>query len=240
MSYCKKCLDKLKWKFITWRGWFWMLTLLFLAFIITAFLKFQGWWAYDGFFSEHVEELNYVFMVLLTFIIVLVAYVQLHSLRKTTVGDFLLEIDKRYNSKQIIEAREIIRNFFLEAKHENIKNNNDQYIVKEQISKKVRNLAERNLDENDKTDATHKYILLLGLLDLLETVAYYGNKHFVKREQIEGVLGGTMSRYYNVLKSLIEYIREDRAKYDDYKDVDGKSCVFYDQIRIFCENKNDC
>lgn len=192
----------------TWCFWV-IFIFIFFIFIVTAItspLKLQEWWSYDGFFNHHMEKLNYVFIVLLTFGLILVAYVQLHGIKKSTEANFLLEIYRRYDSEGIREARKLIRTYQFKAKKEN----GESSEVSDHIADSIKEVAE-NEDKNED------YIHLISLLDFLETIAYYGNLGFIKPEQIKALLGGSIRRYYKLFSKFIDYRDMCARKYDEYE-----------------------
>src|SRR5579872_2110004 len=62
--------------------------------------------------DSNIINIHAASIILLTIALILVAYTQLCNLNKTSRGDFLLRIDDRYGSAEIIKARAIIHRLY--------------------------------------------------------------------------------------------------------------------------------
>lgn len=210
--------DRAKNFLTSYRFWFWFLIVLLLVFfalgILDVFNVRSGMQLITDdqhFLADHITELHYFFIVILTFALVFVGYAQLHGIRKNTEGDYLMDIDKRYGSSKIIKARQIIRDCYCDVKKHNTGEDKD-YIRKE-MAKRIGDIAV-NEDKNNED-----YMLLMNLLDFLETVAFFANHNLIEPDQIKGLMGGSLVRYYNVFEKFLEY-KENQVNNDSHFDKD--------------------
>ncbi len=144
-------------------------------------------------------------LIILTALIVYVAWVQLSGMSKTAKSDFLLRIDERYNSKEILRARTIINNIRCKIK----KGNSDKEELNNEIAKKIMSMR----DEEGKSE---EYISLENYLSLLETIAYFTNEEHLSSEEFEKLLGEAIIGDFIKFKELISYyIKKDKYAYSE-------------------------
>lgn len=144
-------------------------------------------------------------VIILTIMLICVGWLQLNRLNRTSNADFLLRIDNRYGSLEIIKARAIIQKLFREAYPIGKALSEEIYIKKMSVGiEKIR----RGKDEK----SCDEYMHLLNFLEFLETLAYFSRKDFISVKEVNELLGNSLVFYYKVYKCLI-YDR--RMKYDN-------------------------
>ena len=155
--------------------------------------------------NHDIIELHAAVLIILTFSLICVAWIQLRGINKTSKGDFLLRIDDRYGSLEIIKARIIINRLYYKTRAKDI--SSESHIKK--IAEEIKKLGENEDCEEKKNE---DFIYLLNFLDFLETVAYFSNKDYISQKDINELLGNSLNYYYKVFKQWICYRR---CKYDD-------------------------
>ena len=80
----------------------WVIILTILVFLIAD-------WTYFDFFKKApnnpIINIHAAFLIILTIILVCIAWIQLEGINKTAKADFLLRLDDRIGSDNIIKAR---------------------------------------------------------------------------------------------------------------------------------------
>ncbi len=200
-----KCLSKCfkrKYNFFSSIAILFVLLALFLWF--TVFLYPDLFSNAQGQQHEHaIVKIYSACLIFLTFALVLVAWIQLASLNKTSRSDFLLRIDDRYGSVEIIKARAIIQKFYCQIKKENTNISTQEHINK--ISEKIKEIGSK---EKCADEFTH----LLNFLDFLETISFFCKKNFISIKEIKELSGESLTYYYKIFKPWIDYRRK---KYDN-------------------------
>jgi hypothetical protein len=151
--------------------------------------------------DNSIIALNAGLIIILTLIIVIVAWIQLGSLSRTSKSDFLLRIDERYSSVNSVKARTIIHEFYCDAQTDELHYD----IVIEKISNRIK-------DVEFKKEESKDFIILINFLDFLETISYFCNKKYISDRDVNELLGCSMNYYYKIFKPII-YAR--RSKYND-------------------------
>lgn len=177
---------------------------------------YTNWFHHD----HGVEVLYYISIVALTGLIAFIAYYQLHILNKTSKDEFLLKIDERYTSAEIVKARTIIQRLYCETKEENQILCNDSHI--EKISEKIREIGKcKYIKKHSASKSTNHeecykdFTILLNFLDFLETVAFFTNKKSLETTDLQELTGESMLYYYKIFKPWI-YYRRSKYNNDNY------------------------
>lgn len=153
--------------------------------------------------ANHVSDWNDVAIIFLTLIIVCAGWMQLKNLNQTTTSDFLLRIDERYGSPEILKARVIIHELYCLTYQDEI-----------DINIHINKIAKKILTMKNKVDSSTNFIYLYNFLNFLETIAYFANNNYISNVDVDELLGGSLKYYYLVFKLLIE---DKRKKYQsDY------------------------
>ena len=195
-----------------WVNYIIALFLFFMAAIAFVNLMWpeHGFYSFLGFFhgDDHaMQNLHNGGLVILTAGLVGAAWYQLQKLNTTSTADFLLRIDERFGSGEVIKARLIIHKLYLEAK-EDIKNSTEYETDSEEqlLEKRQRHISKNILKIKDSSvhDDPESFIYLLNFLDLLEVAAFYCNKNYITLEAINELSGDSIKYYYGVYEGLIQ------------------------------------
>ena len=124
-------------------------------------------------------------IIVLTILLLAVAWFKFGSLNNITQSDFLLRIDERFSSREIMRAREIVHEIYLEDSRIDV-------------------MADKILDIADNSKKSDEFIHIINFIDFLETIAYFCNKDRVSSKAIEELTGGSITYYYKVFKKWIE------------------------------------
>lgn len=137
-------------------------------------------------------------LIILTTLLVGVAYINLKKISKTSQSDFLLRVDDRYGSELIVRARTLIHQLQCQARSFNglCKDANNRYV------------SDKIIEMQSKEDSAEKYICLLNFLDFLETISYFTNKGLISIEDTKELMGGFLIDYYDVFKAWIDVYRK--------------------------------
>jgi len=184
--------------------------------IVIAIIIGIGLVALELFFIDHnhFHSLAYLTAALVaaTGILASVAYRELRSLSKISKSsmkqlekissiaktDFLLRIDHRYGSEEILKARRLIAELKRDTE---LKHDNDGYLSKAFQNEMIK------IRENKESDESYsiKYIELLNLLDFLETVAYFSKEGYIDSNQIVELFGSAIKGYQDIFSQWIRY-----------------------------------
>lgn len=195
-----------------------LLSLLFWFLPSFNFFKFPD----DSRPDEH-NFLYYIISLAITFIIVLVAYIQSKEALKQSRTNYLLKIDERFCSPEIIKAREIIHEYYLVIKQGNQEIEVDT--VKKELGKKI---IEISRDNNFKEE----YIHLLNFLDFLETIGYLYVQKAVTVTELNELLGNSVVYFYEIFDPYIRHRRDSKG--------DQKFYSQFEQLYISVKNYQKC
>ena len=169
-----------------------------LIFLIIVLIFFE-----DKFFNvfsfnqqNKPNDWNDLIIIPLTFLIVCAGWMQFKSLNKTSKAEFLLRIDERYGSIEIIKARSIIHSYYQETYHKDI-----------DITAHANKIGHLIL-QAEKAQKPINFIYLLNFLDFLETVSYFTNANYISLDDINELVGGSIKYYYCVYKPFIHTRRK--------------------------------
>lgn len=209
-------MDKKNLKFEKIRLWIaahYILLVIIAVVVITLFSIFIAEWFYFDDFFKHIKNehesnivrVNAAFLIILTFILVCIAWIQLGGLNKTGRADFLFRIDYRFGSKSIIMARTIIHKIYNETdiNCEHAKNYCDS-CQKSHLFRISQNIGKMEKDNNSATE----FMYLQNFLNFLETIGYFAHKNHVSPREVNELMGGTYLYHFDVFKSLISSRRE--------------------------------
>jgi hypothetical protein len=151
-----------------------------------------------------IDKINSASIIVLTLLIVLVAWFQLEKLKdiskkdlNVTESDFLLRIINHFSDKSIIQALEIIHRMRLDSENKNGHNSDTHTSF---IAKEIR-------DIRDDPNNIGEYMLLKNFLDYLEHIAYLSNEGYISIKDIENCMGERITDYYDYFRDLINYFK---------------------------------
>lgn len=140
-----------------------------------------------------------IFLVIGTFGLGCVAWVQLTAIQKTERADFLFRIDERYGSEIILKARQIIQRLYRESN--NLHPGAPESVHRSHIAIRINEISEN-------INTSEEYVYLLNLLDLLETISYFANNGLILESEIQNLMGPSMEFFFIIFKPRIEHRRE--------------------------------
>ncbi|HAT2147266.1 DUF4760 domain-containing protein [Legionella pneumophila] len=172
--------------------------------------------------SEHTF-IYYIISLAITFIIVYIAYTKSKEAIKQSRTNYLLKIDERFCSPEIIKAREIIHEYYLNIKQKN--NEIEIDTLKQELGKKVIVISR---DINFKSD----YIYLLNFLDFLETIGYLYVRNAVTIPELNELLGNSIVYFYEIFQPYIKHRRDSKG--------DQKFYSQFEQLYKSVKNHQKC
>ncbi|HHT9753514.1 TPA: DUF4760 domain-containing protein, partial [Legionella pneumophila] len=145
--------------------------------------------------------------LIISVLLLFVAYIQSQAALAQSKTNYLLRIDERWSSAEIIKAREVIHEFYLSAKEANSKltQNDLNYVIGQQILA----ISKINIPKE-----ISKFISLLNFLDFLETIGYMYYNGSLEIKDIQELSGNSIMYFYKIFEPYILYRRE-------------KDCMFY-------------
>lgn len=196
-----------------------ILFLLLIIFVVLNFLFFISTSLHFLDFSENINSLSKkdisifysLALIILTIAIALIAYLELNKIADHQKSEFLLKIDERWTSKEVIEARVIIHHIQLKF----IKNGN---ISKEDLQQKIGEEICNKIRRDD--DYTEKYIILLNFLDFLETIGFLCNSDRLDEEDIRELCGNSIVYFYEIFCPLIKIRRDEKGDQSFYSQLE--------------------
>lgn len=209
-----------------------VISLIVLILIILSFIDlfYQGYWEHNA--NDNTVILLYsISIILLTIIIILIAYNQLNHLnltakksQDTNKNDFLLRIDNKYTSPEIIKARAIINQYYIATKYHMGKEKQwiKDYSDKNQIEKKRIEMVADEIESlgknSDVEQNSERHMYLLNFLDFLETIAYFCNQKAVDERQVSALLGDSLCFYYDIFENWIKH-RQKKFGGEMYREI---------------------
>lgn len=120
-----------------------------------------------------LRDINYFFGIAISLLISIVALINLSSISKSTQADFLLRIDERWGSEEIIKARQTIHKLYLDTKE--IHKDDEPPISNRKLHSEI---GTHILKLHNSKDDIESFSYLLNFLDFMETIGYfYKNKY---------------------------------------------------------------
>ncbi len=132
-------------------------------------------------------------------IIGLLAYIKTQEAIEQSRINYLLRIDERWASAEIIRAREVIHKLYLDAKKLHPTYENQQ--IKPLIAQAI-------MDLNDDETQIEPFIKLLNFLDFLETIGYLHSRKAITTEEVSELLGNSIIYFYDIFSIYIAYRRK--------------------------------
>lgn len=191
-----------------------ILCLLFLI-IFSLFLYYvffqEGFSLLNNKENGDITDFHSIMIIFLTLALVWVAWIQLGSLNKTGKSDFLMRIDDRYGSEPIIKARAIIHRLYLSTKNDGEEISDEIHLKR--MAGEIKKIGQgKDSSENSSKGSSEDFLYLLNFLDFLETIAYFANRNDISKNDVNELLGGSLTYYYKVFEPWIYYRR---GKYKD-------------------------
>lgn len=142
------------------------------------------------------EYIYYFSSIYLSVVLVTIAWINLKSIKDEIKSKFLYQIDERWGQQQILEGRKILHELIQKET-----NGSDIKSYYEEISNKLLEIYKNEPD---------KYIMILNLLEFMETMGYlvYEEKA-IELEQVKKLCDYDITRLYEISNKLIDKLRID-------------------------------
>lgn len=156
----------------------------------------------------------------------IIAYVEFHRANQLNTNELLTFISNRWSSKEIIKARQIIHEIFVEKyRNDKICNFSQDFdIAVGATSISVLEMSRKGGKEGKK------FIYLLNLLDHFESISYLHVANQIEFDDIKNIYGNNMFFYYQIFKKYIE--RRQSHHSSDF-------CNYSKMYNIFSKHKPD-
>jgi hypothetical protein len=178
------------------------LPLLSIIVIVALFFIFYNYSDLND--KEKLLEVHlpyYILALIVSIALVLIAYFKSKEAIKQSKTNYLLKLDERWGSREIIRAREVIHRLYLKAKGANKKYSNEK--IKGVVANSIMNLHE---DKEHIAD----FISLLNFLDFLETIGYMHSEQAIKTEEVKELMGNSLVYFFDIFKIYIDYRRKEK------------------------------
>jgi len=163
--------------------------------------------------DEQIALLHYSGMLLISIGVFAVAYIQLSGLKKVARADFLLRIDSRWGSHEIIQARVEIQKYYIKFRAEYKGKPYDHKLcisyIQDEIHKTCMN-----------SEKAQEAVFLMNLLDFMETVSYFANHGKIAHKELSELAGYSVIFFYEVFEKWISIRRDKYGKKHYYREFE--------------------
>lgn len=168
---------------------------------------------FDEYEGHPLTHLHNAFLIILTALIAIIAYVELKGLYRNSKADMLLRIDRSLRNPEAIKAMTIIRQFRFESEKE-ISVQNDIQVnfskdrklykktVEEKTGQKIKNFL------LDYGFSQHEQVILINFLNTIETICYLCNKNYTSSDDVEEFFENELQSYFDMFEPYIQYTQE--------------------------------
>lgn len=155
--------------------------------------------------NDEFTFLYYVLITTITAIIALFSYKQFQHFNNNLKAEYLLKVDERWGSMEIIKARSIIHHLYLDSKRKlHITSEPDSdALLRSEIGNELIRLAESTAGNDPE-----EFLYVLNFLDFMETTGYLHTKGQLSQKDLIELFGDSVRFNYEALKPYIEYRRE--------------------------------
>lgn len=164
---------------------------------------------------DNIIRVHAASIIILTIILICVGWLQLGNLNRTSKADFLLKIDSRYGSPEIVKARAVIQRLYREASPPN------KDVPYEVCVQKIADSIDKIRNRKDK-NSCEEFSYLINLLDFLEIIAYFSRKNYISVKDIDELIGNSILFYFKIYKQWIYYRRRkygNRTFYCEFEEL---------------------
>lgn len=183
--------------------------------------------------GKFLDLANFMYFVtgFFTAALAVIAYFNFQQFNLTSKSSYLLEIDKRWGSLEIIKARQIIhvlyRNVCDEVGYEDIRITPKLEVEKVVYPKVAKLIVELSVSE--KVVERRAFIYLLNYLELMESLGYLYKDNKDKIDELQAFCGETLVFNYGVFYSYIMY-KENKHRKEE-QGVQNNDIRFYKEFR---------
>lgn len=213
-----------------WIAFLVMILVLGLFFVPYFYFHLEQLSSKDPRSIDEYTLLYYVFASFAALIAAIIAYTQLKKINKSLNADYLIRIDERWRSSEIIKARAIIHHLYLDVSSILAEQGiSEEYAIQERIGNEIKKMS----TEKDKVK---KFICVLNFLDFMETVGYLFTQGYLPKESLNELFGASIGFNYNIFKPYIICRREKHKIQGFYKEFQS----LYEAIQCNkCNEKHD-
>lgn len=151
------------------------------------------------FLTRYDTEEVHFFIFLATLGLALIAYYEFNRSNELTSNKFLLFTSQRWNSKEIILARQILHKIFINRYRDKQGKPKCKYnVALFKVSEEILRMSRANGKKGND------FIYLLNLLDYLETLSYFCKRGDLKLKDVQNTCGNNVVFFYETFKLFIE------------------------------------
>ncbi|WP_106225638.1 DUF4760 domain-containing protein [Legionella pneumophila] len=182
--------------------------------------------------SMEVSLTYYILGIFTSLFLVFGAWRKINEANKNSKISYLLQIDERWGSEEIIRAREVIHQLYLDAMNllPNQKTNKDLCDIVGQGIK----------DLHGNQEKIEHFISLLNLLDFWETIGYLYYCKAITILEIRELFGNSIVYYFVIYKPFIEFRREQTLDLKFYEHFENLYKAVKNYKMTFCERICNC
>lgn len=184
--------------------------IIFLSIMLLAFFMSFYWGGLIASSKNNnpVDEYTFIYYLstaVVTTVIAIIAYLQFEKINDNLTKDYLLKIDERWRSSEIIKARVIIHKLYVSERLKKRGNLKEKGLHKK-IGLKIVALSKK-LDNK----SVQSFISLLNFLDFMETIGYYYATGKLEQSDLKELFGLSLKFNYEIFEPYI-YDRRERHK----------------------------
>lgn len=187
------------------------LGIMFLVLLVFFIITITDWKFFKK--GENVEWIYYALGISITFVIALIAYRQSKEALRQSRTNYLLRVDERWSSNEVIKARLVIHKLYLNAQKQvsKIHRHESKYITPI--------IAKGIMELHDKEENAKDFIYLLNFLDFLETIGYLHSEKSISTDEVRELLANSIIYFYEIFSDYIDYRRKtkDPAFYQHFE-----------------------
>lgn len=161
----------------------------------------------------------YLCLVILTFVLACIAWIQFSNVNESLNRKILLQIDQRWHSKEIIKARRVIHKIFLEKSKE-VEEIEDKKHKEEMLRRSMGEEIIR-LSEDEDSRKIKDFIYLLNFLDFMESIGYFYSQKYLDIVQINEFFGTSLKFNYDIFKPYIKRRRINHRENDLHREFEN-------------------
>lgn len=181
-----------------------------LPICFTIFLLLLAFFSnFSPIFKKDEHSVFYDWIIIFTTItLVLIAWFKLTGVNKNLSADYLLKIDERWSSPEIIEARLVIHGIYRKCKLDLY--NDTEKLGDDQRKKLHDNIGNEIIKLSKSQDRSEQkmHMYLLNFLDFMETVGYLYASGYVEKKVLNDLFGISLEFNYEIYNQYIEHRRE--------------------------------
>ena len=192
-----------------------VISIIIAAAFLFLFYYFKFEWVLTEGKSQEVDYLYYTLIITLTIIVIFLACEKSDNALSQSRTNYLIKIDERWSSREIIKARIIIHKMYINTKTTHPLKNNychdyDKFI-ESKLSEEINMLSEAK--EENKIE---EFVYLLNFLDFLETIGYLESKNKIGLTEIEELLGNSIKFHFKIFENYIYNRRKEHKNNEFY------------------------